>query len=110
ASLIPHGESSLPAEEVVAILRDHQQALDFAMDVVGESRPFTTGWIKELHALLTRHQHVTEGIDSLGRRVEFPLLRGEWKTRPNNPLTRDGSIHEYCPPEQVASEMERMIE
>lgn len=110
ASLIPHGESSLPAEEVVAILRDHRQALDFAMDVVGNQRPLTTGWIKELHALLTRHQHATEGLDSLGRRVEFPLLRGEWKTRPNNPLTRDGSIHEYCPPEQVASEMDRLIE
>lgn len=109
-SLIPHGESSLPPEELVAILRDHRESLDFAMDIVGGQRALTTGWIKELHALLTRNQDTTQGFDSFGRRVEFELRRGEWKTRPNNPLTRDGTIHEYCPPEQVASEMDRLIE
>jgi Fic family protein len=108
--LIPHGESNLSAEELVAILRDHRESLDFAMDIVSGQRPLTTRWIEELHALLTRNQETTEGFDSMGRRVEFPLLRGAWKIRPNNPLTRDGSVHEYCPPDQVASEMDRLIE
>ena len=31
-SLIPHAGTSLPAGELVAILRDHREALDFAMD------------------------------------------------------------------------------
>jgi hypothetical protein len=110
ASLIPHGESSLPAEELVAILRDHREALDFVMDVVGGQRQLTTAWIKELHALLTRNQQTTEGFDTFGRRVEFDLLHGDWKVRPNNPLTRDGTVHEYCPPDHVASEMDRLIE
>lgn len=110
ASLIPHGESSLPAEELVAILRDHRESLDFVMDIVGGQRQLSTAWIKELHALLTRNQRVTEGFDQFGRRVEFELRRGDWKIRPNNPLTRDGAIHEDCPPDQVASEMDRLID
>lgn len=64
ASLIPYGESSLAAEELVAILRDHREALDFVMDVVGDQRQLTTAWIKELHALLTRNQRVTEASTS----------------------------------------------
>jgi Fic family protein len=110
ASLIPHGEASLPAEELVAILRDHRESLDFVLDVVGGQRQLTTAWIKELHALLTRNQQTTEGFDAFGRRVEFELRRGDWKIRPNNPLTRDGTVHEYCPPDQVASEMDRLLE
>jgi prophage maintenance system killer protein len=37
------------------------------------------------------------------------LIKGDWKRQPNNPLRPDGSIHEYSPPEQFASEMDRLI-
>jgi fido (protein-threonine AMPylation protein) len=110
ASLIPHGESSIPPEALVLILEDHLEALDFVMDVVAGRRDLTIGWLKELHALLTRHQSTTEAVDVLGRWIEVPLVRGDWKRAPNNPLTRDGRIHEYCPPEHVASEMDRLLE
>lgn len=109
ASLIPHGESSINPEELVAILKDHRAALDVVMDVVGGTRPLSLSWIKELHALLTRHQDATDAVDSLGRWVKVPLLKGAWKVRPNNPLTRGGVLHEYCPPEHVQSEMERLL-
>ncbi len=109
SSLIPHGESSIPAEELVAILRDHREGLDLVMDVVGGTRELSTSWIKELHALLTRHQDTTEAVDSLGRWVKVPLLRGAWKVQPNNPLTSAGGVHEYCPPDHVASEMDRLV-
>ena len=46
----------------------------------------------------------------LGRRTSAPLVRGRFKSLPNNPLRPDGAIHEYCPPEQVDSEMDRLIE
>lgn len=108
-SLIPHGESNLPAEELVAILRDHRESLDAVMDVVGGARALTTGWIKELHALLTRHQPTTDALTPQGRWVKVPLIRGDWKVQPNNPLTAEGTLHEYCPPEQVASEMDRLV-
>lgn len=108
-SLIPHGEASIPAEELVAILRDHRESLDAVMDVVGGLRPLTTGWIKELHALLTRHQTTTEAMTPQGQWIKVPLLRGAWKVVSNNPLTTEGLVHEYCPPEQVTSEMDRLL-
>ena len=38
------------------------------------------------------------------------LKRGMWKERPNNPTTSDGTLHGYCPPEHVASEMDQLVE
>lgn len=59
---------------------------------------------------MTRHQETVEGIDSSGRRVELPLCHGQYKRQPNNPKRPGGELPEYCPPEQVASEMDRLIE
>lgn len=110
AALIPHGETSLPPEQLVEILGDHRASLDMVMDVVGGARNLSTGWIKELHALITRRQGTSLGVTVLGQRVEIPLEHGTYKTRPNNPTRPDGAIHEYCPPEHVASEMERLVQ
>ncbi len=109
ASLIAHGESDVEPETLVEILKDHRQALDMVMDVVGGTRSLTVGWIKELHALITRNQETATGRTPDGRRIDVKLLRGEWKRHPNNPMRPDGLVHEYCPPEQVASEMERLV-
>ena len=109
ASLIPHGESTLNAEDLVYILKDHRESLDFMMDIVGGARELSTSWICELHALLTRHQGTTEALDSFGNRIQVPLLRGAWKQRSNNPMTFDGVVHEYCPPEHVAAQMDHLL-
>ncbi|MDE2925133.1 MAG: hypothetical protein OXT71_01900 [Acidobacteriota bacterium] len=54
---------------------------------------------------MTRHQATVDGIDFLGRKTSVPLIRGACKRLPNNPLRPDGTIHVYCPPEQVDSEI-----
>jgi hypothetical protein len=109
ASLIPHGECDQPADQVIAILNDHKASIDMVMDVVGGTRPLTVGWIRELHALICAHQPTTRAMTPDGTWVELPLRKGDWKTRPNSPHRQDGSIHEYCPPEQVASEMDQLV-
>jgi hypothetical protein len=58
---------------------------------------------------LCRHQGTTTALDAAGSLFEVPLLVGEWKRHPNNPLRPDGTLHHYCPPEQVAPEMERLL-
>ena len=63
-----------------------------------------------MHQLITRHQYEVEGVDALGRKTTAPLISGDYKRQPNNPLRADGDTHEYCPPEQVASEMDKLIE
>jgi hypothetical protein len=110
ASLIPHGETDKPADQVINILNDHQGSIDMVMDVVGGQRELTVGWIKEVHALLCAHQETARAITPTGQMVDVPLPKGLWKTRPNTPTRADGSVHEYCPPEHVASEMERLIQ
>lgn len=109
ASLIPHGESSRPAQEVIEILGDHRAALDMVLDVVAGARALTPGWIKELHALICQHQDSTEGMDQFGQRVKFSLAKGAYKRRPNSVVLPSGERHEYCPPEHVDAEMDRLV-
>ena len=106
--LLSHGSTDQPRDYVIGLLRDQHDALEGLFDFVSQSRTLTTSYIKELHAAMTRRQTHTEGRDSFGRIVEVPLLRGEWKTQRNSP-TRDGEVFEYCPPEQTASEMDRLV-
>lgn len=110
ASLIPAGATNRPPDLVVAMIRDHEVAMEGMFDFVGGQRLLSTAYIKELHAVLTRNQQTCTVVDSLGSLFEAPLLRGTWKKFPNNPVRRDGFIHEYTPPECVASEMDRLVE
>ena len=109
ASFIAHDGADKPPEWVAAVLRDQQTALEFVFDFVGSNRPLSTAYIKELHSLLTLHQETTDGVDSMGRKVSVKILHGDWKRLPNNPTRGDGTIHEYCPPEHVASEMDKLV-
>ena len=108
AELLPVG-SVANTESVMAMIADHQAALESVFALVKEGRPLSTSGIKEIHALFTRHQDYAEGLDIWGRKTEMPLRRGDYKKQPNNPLCPDGTVHEYCPPEQVASEMDRLL-
>lgn len=109
AALIPH-ESAQNPQSIVSMIEDHKGAVDAIFDFVKGDRSLSTSYVKELHALMTRHQETVEGIDSSGKKTRVPLRRGDYKLQPNNPKRPDGELHEYCPPEQVASEMDRLIE
>ena len=108
AAVIPHGSIANP-EATVAMIEDHEVAVEGVFQFVKDERSLSTSYIKGLHALMTRHQHTVEGIDSLGRKTEVPLIRGDYKRLPNNPHRPDGTVHEYCPPEHVAAEIDQLI-
>lgn len=110
ASLIPNNATDSNPEFVVDIIRDQQTAVEWLFEIVAQERQLTTSFIKELHQLMTRKQATVEGIDQFGRYQEVPLLHGEYKLQPNNPQRSDGDLHEYCPPEQVSAEMDRLVE
>lgn len=109
SSIIPHDDFNGTPENVVAYLKDHQEAMEWLFEVVKSDRPFSESFIKELHSLIVRNQKTATGRDPSGRPVEIPLRRGEYKLRSNNPTRPDGVVHEYCPPEQVTVEMERLL-
>lgn len=108
-SLIPHGTTDKPAQEVVRIIRDHEEAIEQVFHFVGAQRNLSTSFIKQLHQLLTRNQEFTDGKDQFGNWGQFSLIRGDWKKHPNNPQRRDGTLHEYCPPEHVSAQMDMLI-
>ena len=109
-ALIPHGSTDQPVKKVIALIRDQEYAVEGLFDFVGGQRQLSTSYIKELHQVLTRNQPTTDAVDQFGNLMTVQLRRGDWKLRPNNPTRPDGSIHEYAPPEQVSSEMDRLIE
>lgn len=109
SSLIPHGSSNKNADEVISILKDQETALEGLFQLVNQTRGLTVSYIKELHQVITNSQHTVQAKDSLGNYGEVALEKGIWKIHPNNPTRNDGKIHEYCPPEHVASEMDNLI-
>jgi Fic family protein len=109
ASLLPHGSTNKPVEFIIAILKDQKEALEYLFAFVSQKRELSTSYIKELHQVLTQHQETAEAVDTLGRLVEVPLLRGQWKQYPNNPTRPDKAIHEYCPPVHVPSEIDCLL-
>lgn len=109
AELLTHGSTNKPHEYVLQLLRDQKDALDGVFDFVKSERQLSVSYIKELHAALLRCQNTTEGLDAFGDFVDIPLIKGDWKQHPNYPM-RDGVTFTYCPPEHVASEMERLVD
>ena len=109
ASLIANDASDQSPELVAGMIRDHAAAVDWLFDAVTEQRPLSTSFVKQLHQLMTRKQDSATGFDSLGRKQDIKLLHGTYKEWPNNPTRPDGKEHQYCPPEHVAAEMDRLI-
>lgn len=110
ASLIPHGGTDQSVSHVVDLIRDQESVVKGLFDFVGGTRTLSGSYIKEIHSALTNHQKTVDAVDGLGRNVQVELIRGDWKKLSNSPTREDGSIHEYCPPEHVAAEMDRLVE
>lgn len=106
---LQHGDTNIPQGLLLSYLKDNFDAIDFIFDFVNSNRRLSISYIKELHSLITQHQETTEAIDQFGNHINVQLLKGEFKKEPNNPK-RDKTVFCYCPPEQVDSEMDRLVE
>jgi len=109
ADLIPSAPGEKPPELVAEIIRDHFEVLEGLFQFVRGDRPLSKSYIHELHAALLRHQESTVAMDQFGTLFNVQLIKGKYKERPNNPKRADGMVHEYCPPEHVDAEMERLL-
>ncbi|MCB9033159.1 MAG: Fic family protein [Chitinophagales bacterium] len=108
-SYISHNDTNIAPKKLMQYLYDHFEAMDFVFDLVKSNRQLTVSFIKELHQLITQNQDYTEAIDTLGRIVQIPLLKGKFKENENNPKRKDGQIFIYCPTIHVESEMDKLI-
>jgi Fic family protein len=110
ADLIPPEPGQKTPELVAAIIGDHLDVLEGLFQFVRGDRPMSKSYIHEMHAALLRHQDTTMVMDQFGNTFAAQLVKGAYKQRANNPLRPDGTVHEYCPPEHVESEMGRLLE
>ncbi|MDY0355406.1 MAG: Fic family protein [Sedimentisphaerales bacterium] len=107
--LVSRPSTNIEPSRLIDLLRDQEAAIKLVMDCVAGNRRLTKGVIHELHRILTQHQDTTVAVDQFGKRVEIPLSKGAFKKQPNNPRRADGTVHEYCPPIHVESEMENLL-
>lgn len=108
--LVSRTSTDTEPAHLIQVLKDHENAAHLLMDCVKGQRLLTKGFIHELHTALTLHQETVTAYDQFGQRHEVPLHRGAYKEWANNPSRPDGLIHEFCPPLQVAPEMDRLLE
>ncbi len=110
AAFISSGDTDRSVSEVVAVIKDQYNAIEGLYQFISGNRPLSKSYLKELHAVLTANQSHYDAIDTLGQRVQRELPRGVWKSLKNNVEGPDDFIFEFCPPEHVESEMDRLLQ
>ena len=85
AALIPHERGTNP-EAIVAMIADHQAAVEGVFDFVKGERPLSTSYIKETHALMTQHQATVEGIGLPRQENVGPAHPGRIQAAAQQPL------------------------
>jgi len=97
------------ADQIKNLIDDQHSIIEGLFAFIKGEQLMTEHFIRSMHQQFTSHQSHTEALTQDGRRIQVELLRGEYKRLPNNPRRPDGLMHEYCPPELVKEEMERLV-
>lgn len=109
---IEREETDSDPQDLIKVLEDHQETAKFITEHIRRQRPLSKLYIQELHQILTRNQTSFSALDpNSGRFFAATLNHGEFKKWPNNPTNKkDGLVHQYCPPEQVDSEIDSLVQ
>ncbi|MDE2719400.1 Fic family protein [Candidatus Palauibacter polyketidifaciens] len=110
-SLILHGLTAhgKPLRDHLDI-EGHDAAFKTIEDAVKRGDALNGVFIRRLHEVLLREPYEMEALTPDGRRTKRLISVGQYKTAPNNVRTSTGEIHYYTPPEQVAAEMQDLID
>ena len=106
---IERGGTNREPRDLVKILKDQEESISLLYRYIQGSNPLTVSFIRQLHQVITRSQDTYRAVDQFGTWFDARLEKGAFKKLPNNPTRQDGSVHEYCPPEQVDSEIDNLL-
>jgi Fic family protein len=111
SSLISHcgGVSQRDAQHIQVVINDHLGIVEGLFGYIKGEEPLSEYFIRGLQAQFTAHQDTTEAVTASGALMQVALIKGEYKTLPNNPRRYDGTVHTYCPPELTKEEMENLV-
>jgi hypothetical protein len=110
AASIPGGARDLPPAQLATMLGDHSEAIDGLFAFEG-NRELSIEYVKALHHAMTGAQDECREIPSLGHRFARAPAAPEWRQLSDDtvdPATGE-VLHEFCPPEQVAIEMDNLM-
>lgn len=111
SSIISHrgGITQSDAEHIRALINDHLEIVEGLFGYIKGEEPLSEYFIRGLQAQFTAHQDYTDAVTESGNLIRVTLIKGEYKTLPNNPRRPDGVVHSYCPPEHTKDEMESLV-
>ena len=82
---------------------------ELVFDAATKHLPITEALVRSLHEHACAAQSTYRVQTAVGFQDQ-PLIRGAYKTLPNNPVTAEGRVHAYAPVDTVAPEMARLVE
>lgn len=96
-------------EDFATHFQDQMNAYEMIVDFATAKKPLVQAFIRQLHSTICANQE-TYSVSVNNQLLERHLAKGTYKAEPNTVTKADGSKHHYCPVEQVASEMQRLLD
>lgn len=91
-------------------IRGHDDLITFLEFFIQRKERLTEAAIREMHRILLKEPYETDAITADGRIVKKKVNLGEYKREPNGVRMGSGQIHQYTLPEDVSSEMAKLID
>jgi len=91
-------------------IRGHNEAINFLLSIVKESRPITEVEIRSLHKIILVEPYDTAATTPEGLKTTKRVSLGEYKTSANHVKTATGEMHYYATPEETPAKMQELIE
>src|SRR6185437_4636070 len=79
-------------------IRGHNDAINFLLSIVKDSRPISEADIRNLHAMILVEPYDTKAKTAEGLSTTKRITLGEYKTSANHVKTATGEIHYYATP------------
>lgn len=91
-------------------IKGHNEAIEFMLQLIKENRSLSESDIKDLHKIILVEPYFSKTFSPEGIEFQKEIKIGQYKTSPNHVKTMSGDIHYYTNPEEVAFEMNNLLE
>ena len=91
-------------------IKGHNEAIGFMLQLIKEDRPLSESDIKDLHKIILVEPYYSTTVSPQGIEFQKEIKVGQYKTSPNHVKTVSGDIHYYTNPEEVAFEMNNLLD
>src|SRR6185437_13693042 len=91
-------------------IRGHNEAINFLLSIVKETRPISEADIRNLHKLILVEPYNVKAQTAEGSSTTKQIALGEYKTSPNHVQTATGETHYYATPEETPAKMQELMD